>query len=956
MHQHHPKRQQRNLLAGWSVEELESRRLLSGGVFDVSKIPVYVPSSADISDAEHGPLGNAGSALVGLYSDYRHFVNKGGKPSSFSDDTLTSLESKGTSVGVTVRVRGTMTQAATLLHNLGAELIDRDSVYSVIDAWVPIAQLSTLAQAGMVANLNPVFKPQTSFQGIAPNQADEAENADTLRSTFGLDGSGVKVGVLSDSVNSFEGGLADSVATGDLPKGVTVLADFPGGEDEGRAMLELIHDIAPGAQLFFATAEPTPEMMARNITALVNAGCQVIVDDITYPNEPVFQSGVIDQAIINATENHGVTYLSSARNASSGGYQNSSPHWVKDISGRTLLDFDPSSGINTRMRLTVNGDAEINLQWDNPYNGVVGAATQDLSIQFIDPATGITVVQSTDANLATSSPIDQVLVGPGTYDVQISINDSSPHATLPTVVQFSSQQIGGTIPPITDLQFPSAQVSTGGHNAGIDTISVGAVPFYAAPPANGGAPIESEPFSSLGPVINVFTANGERRKTPVTLQKPDLSGIDGVNTSFFGDTRAKNQTKNNLPEFFGTSAAAPNVAAVVALLDELDPAATPAEIKAALIASAEENPVNGQKPGTWDPQAGFGLIDALEAAHQLDPSFVVAEIGRIIPTTVAQGPDSITIHFSDPVVGFSLDDLSITRGKGSTDNLLNSIDAKLTTNNHQTFTLSGLGPLLSKRGTYYVNLNPVGVVDSKTRSHPTLQTATIFFVSGEPTGLTAIAVSGQEIDLSWTDNTSTETGFTITRALDAGLTVGVQTFTTKANVSHFKDLGLSAGTQYFYQIRANVNDGAPNPSTDIVNTFTLASAENIVDNRSLGATIKGAWTLHTDTTNAIGGDYLSTSPANTKSVTYTPDLDADGSYYIYVRSIAAKGNATNTQVQLLSDGDVRKTFTVNQRTNNGWVLLGQFNLNKGTGTSVRIVNTGANGTVVADAVRFQRNG
>ena len=66
----------------------------------------------------------------------------------------------------------------------------------------------------IVANINPVFKPITSYQGIAPNQGDQAQNADTLRSTFGLDGTGVKVGVLSDSVNEFEHGLADSVATG----------------------------------------------------------------------------------------------------------------------------------------------------------------------------------------------------------------------------------------------------------------------------------------------------------------------------------------------------------------------------------------------------------------------------------------------------------------------------------------------------------------------------------------------------------------------------------------------------------------------------------------------------------------------------------------------------------------------------------------------------------------------
>ena len=73
-------------------------------------------------------------------------------------------------------------------------------------------------------------------------------------------------------------------------------------------MLEEIHDIAPNASLAFATAYPTPEISR---TTLPNwcPGCKVIVDDVGYFNEPDFQSGIIDQAIIDAVENHGVTYF-----------------------------------------------------------------------------------------------------------------------------------------------------------------------------------------------------------------------------------------------------------------------------------------------------------------------------------------------------------------------------------------------------------------------------------------------------------------------------------------------------------------------------------------------------------------------------------------------------------------------------------------------------------------------
>jgi biotin operon repressor len=47
-------------------------------------------------------------------------------------------------------------------------------------------------------------------------------------------------------------------------------------------MLEIVHDMAPGATLGFATALNSRFAMAQNIQSLRNAGCNVIVDDIGY--------------------------------------------------------------------------------------------------------------------------------------------------------------------------------------------------------------------------------------------------------------------------------------------------------------------------------------------------------------------------------------------------------------------------------------------------------------------------------------------------------------------------------------------------------------------------------------------------------------------------------------------------------------------------------------------------
>ena len=103
------------------------------------------------------------------------------------------------------------------------------------------------------------------------------------------------VGVLSDSVNQFAAAWPTRSTTGDLPANVNVLQDGPAGStDEGRAMLENIHDIAPGAGLAFATADGGEVGFANNIRALATAAhAKVIVDDVGYLDEPMFQDGII---------------------------------------------------------------------------------------------------------------------------------------------------------------------------------------------------------------------------------------------------------------------------------------------------------------------------------------------------------------------------------------------------------------------------------------------------------------------------------------------------------------------------------------------------------------------------------------------------------------------------------------------------------------------------------------
>ena len=120
---------------------------------------------------------------------------------------------------------------------------------------------------------------------------DKALRADVARVSYGVSGAGVKVGILSDSFN-IHGGYALDIADGALPVGVQVLQEgLSSGGDEGRAMAELVHQVAPSASLAFATAFRSEADFATQIKALATAGCNIIVDDVTYLDEPFFQDG-----------------------------------------------------------------------------------------------------------------------------------------------------------------------------------------------------------------------------------------------------------------------------------------------------------------------------------------------------------------------------------------------------------------------------------------------------------------------------------------------------------------------------------------------------------------------------------------------------------------------------------------------------------------------------------------
>src|SRR5688572_959761 len=230
-----------------------------------------------------------------------------------------------------------------------------------IRAAVPAGALRTVATWGAVERIEPAAQAMTARYGgrtlskeergeiitalATTSEGVRAHAADTARETTKVTGVGTKLCALSDGVDS----LAASQAAGELPA-VDVLPNMAGDGDEGTAMLEILHDMAPGAELGFATAFISDASFADNIRALRADGCDVIVDDILYFNESPFEDGPIAQAVNDVTAD-GALYFSSAGNEGNT-LDGTSGNYEADFrgSGRTVgkfageaHDFDPGT-------------------------------------------------------------------------------------------------------------------------------------------------------------------------------------------------------------------------------------------------------------------------------------------------------------------------------------------------------------------------------------------------------------------------------------------------------------------------------------------------------------------------------------------------------------------------------------------------------------------------------------
>jgi subtilisin-like proprotein convertase family protein len=575
-------------------------------------------------------------------------LHKGGDeapPAADEETNLLEIDAEGR---VLVDIKGDLDAGlARQIETLQGSVVSTSEAHKSARAWMPMANLESLASLNYVRAVRPALQAQTNraknpalpaskggdsrlyqahlariekqlaqafeapgdganesattFVGAQQSQGDRAHQADRARKFYNTDGTGIKVGVLSDSARF----LAESIASGDIRPDAVVIpgAAGPLGSGEGTAMMEIIQDVAPGAQLFFATAFDSPESFADNIRRLrFEFDCDIIVDDVIYFFESPYQDDIIAQAVDDVTAD-GAMYFSSAGNQGnlSDGWSGT---WEGDFkpagtlatlpAGYTVHNFDSDGDRQINNRIEFTGGPVI-LHWSDPGTLDLPQSANDYDIFILDANLRNVVFASTDVQDGDDLPFEFVGFTVSTGRQVVVARNPGAATRAIRVVNF-----GGEL----------AMATSGGnygHSAAHDAIALAAVDQAQAIAGvfQGGPTTQVELFSTDGHRRVFYHPNGTRIRGGVTFAsgggefrvKPELTAADGVATNTPG-----------FQPFFGTSAAAPHAAGIAALMKAAVPSNNAFRIKSSMVDTAIDIEGAGH-----DRDSGAGIINTMAA-------------------------------------------------------------------------------------------------------------------------------------------------------------------------------------------------------------------------------------------------------------------------------------------------------------------------------------------------------
>jgi hypothetical protein len=421
-----------------------------------------------------------GSLLTALHEEYEAYRKSDSLAPFEPSSSLARIV--GERVVIDAAADGDVGRLVADLENLGAVGITR--FRHAVSAQLPLGAIPDLAELTSLRLARPAMA--MLHVGSTTSQGDPAMMTDAARNMFGVDGTGVTVGALSDSYDSLGGAAAD-VASEDLPSGVVVLEDSQ-GTDEARAILQLIHDVAPGASLGTHTAYGGQANFALGIQELAGCpqgsepGCtpatgfatHVIVDDVLYFAEPFFQDGIVAQAV-DSVVSANVFYFSAAGNSARSSYESPFISTGTVVTGTfgDAHDFDPGLGVDTYQKVTIPaGETVFSFQWNSPFFSVSGppGSPNDLDIcVFDDPPNNL--LGCAAAFNVGGDPVEIFSLsatGPATVNFVIS-NFDGPDPGFMKWVGFdsgvdvmdfdtASSTLVGSVPLSTETPLPSAPI------------------------------------------------------------------------------------------------------------------------------------------------------------------------------------------------------------------------------------------------------------------------------------------------------------------------------------------------------------------------------------------------------------------------------------------------------------------------------------------------------------------
>ncbi|MBB3046318.1 hypothetical protein FHR99_000554 [Litorivivens lipolytica] len=559
---------------------------------------------------------------------------------------------------LTLEVRGRITsQLIANLKALGVSVDFASSRYG--SATVSVSdenQLDALLNLREVEQIEPP-PPFVRRAGSALSRAPVALRSEA--SELG-GGSGQIIGIISDSfartndvrdgdttppsgeAGSLQGSRPQD--SGDLPSVVNLLLEGAvGSTDEGAAMAELAFDIAPEAGIAFHAAGRSLAAFATAIDTLCSENrATVVVDDIGFLNEAFYQDDIVAQAAARCVA-AGIPYVSSVGNDGDQGFRKI----YRDINPST--DDQPSSFVPSGDDLhdwgTGDGFLAVNvpagervfvmLQWNQPNASVRSdrGAQIDLDL-YATRSDNVAALNPSHPDFVARSIAQQGVTGNPEGDagelLQLQADQANDTLFYLAVEHYAGSQDDIPQAPGVPLEFrlllvgsvdsaeyPYNGPTAWGHVAAAGVISTAAVGWWEspayAPSQFGSVNIDPQPYTSRGGVLEIpFNTAGDY--APQQRIAPTVSGVDGNNNTFFGQDFQSNALSDfgepdGFPNFFGTSAAAPNVAAVIALLREVESSATPVLLTESLQATAIDVNGNRAAPGD-DDVSGAGLVDA----------------------------------------------------------------------------------------------------------------------------------------------------------------------------------------------------------------------------------------------------------------------------------------------------------------------------------------------------------